>query len=436
MTVLELVDRERARLRRLHLIAGLTLAVAATCLLLAAGASALGAARWLALPRSVPFLVWIAVAAADAAIVWWTARQLGRRTTRHRVAAAIEREQSLRAGALRGAIEVAGMGALGRHAADAVGARLGPAGSRLAPVEQRSMRRSAARAAGAAIVAVGALAFVAPNYNDGMLAIMRPVSAWRGTLLSPITFENLPPAVVRGETVRLQIVAARRGAVVLSQRMPGEAWSTQTIPVDRRTGRATVEVGPVRGDLTVVAGDGRSATDTAVVRVTDRPFLGAVSMRATYPAYLGRPAEGLPIGEPARVPQGTVIDVAGRASTMLRAVRLAAEADTISLGVSDRSFSGRFAARKSGKYTWVAAGAAGPIADLPLPVELEVVADSAPHVELVSPATDTLVAGDDRVTLRATASDDHGLARVEMLSWKQGAAGGEQSAAHQRLADA
>ncbi|HXD49255.1 MAG TPA: hypothetical protein VN600_10790, partial [Gemmatimonadaceae bacterium] len=436
MTVLELVDRERARLRRLHLIAGLTLAVAATCLLLAAGASALGAARWLALPRTVPFLVWVAVAAADVAVVWWTARQLGRRTSRQRVAAAIEREQSLRAGALRGAIEVAGMGTLGRHAADAVGARLAPAGSRLAPVEQRSVRRGAARAGGAALVAVGALAFVAPNYNDGMLAIMRPVSAWRGTLLSPITFENLPPAVVRGESVRLQIAAPRRGAVVLSQRMPGEAWSTQTIPVDHRTGRATVEVGPVRGDLSVVAGDGRSATDTAVVRVTDRPFLGAVSMRATYPAYLGRPAEGLPIGEPARVPQGTVIDVAGHASTTLRAVRLTAATDTISLGVNDRSFAGRFAARTSGKYAWIAAGAAGPIADLPLPVELEVVADSAPRVELVSPTTDTLVAGDDRVTLRATASDDHGLARVEMLSWKQGAAGGEQSATRQRLADA
>ena len=42
MTVLELVDRERARLRRMHLMAGIALAVGATCLLLAVGASALG----------------------------------------------------------------------------------------------------------------------------------------------------------------------------------------------------------------------------------------------------------------------------------------------------------------------------------------------------------------------------------------------------------
>ncbi|HEV8233861.1 MAG TPA: hypothetical protein VGP84_04650, partial [Gemmatimonadaceae bacterium] len=82
MTVLQLVDRERARLRRMHLMAGIALAVGATCLLLAAGASALGGARWMALPRGVPFLVWLLVLAADVAVVAWTMRQLERRTTR------------------------------------------------------------------------------------------------------------------------------------------------------------------------------------------------------------------------------------------------------------------------------------------------------------------------------------------------------------------
>src|SRR5689334_21742973 len=100
MTVLELVDRERARLRRMHIVVGVTLAVGATCLLLALGASALGSARWMALPRSVPFLVWLLVFAADVAVIFWTVRQLKRRTTRHSVAAAIEREQSMRAGSL------------------------------------------------------------------------------------------------------------------------------------------------------------------------------------------------------------------------------------------------------------------------------------------------------------------------------------------------
>src|SRR5215471_17105930 len=140
MTVLELVDRERARLRRMHLLAGFALAVGATALVLAIGASALGSARWMALPRPLPFLVCFVVV-ADVAVVFWTARQLDRRATRSSVAAAIEREQALRAGALRGVIEVADSGALGRRAADVVSARLTPAGPRLAPVERRAVRR-------------------------------------------------------------------------------------------------------------------------------------------------------------------------------------------------------------------------------------------------------------------------------------------------------
>jgi len=356
MTVLELVDRERSRLRRMHLMAGIALAVGVTCLLLAAGASALGGARWMALPRGVPFLVWLLVLAADVAVVRWTMRQLGRRTTRSSVAAAIEREQTLRAGALRGVLEVAESGALGRRAAAAMGAQLAPGGTRLVPVEQRSVRRHAGQATGVATVALAALAFAVPNFNDGVAAILKPVRAWNGTLLPRLTFENLPQAVLRGETLRLRIAAPQRGTITLAQRVPGEAWTTQTVSVDHRSGLATLDVGPLRGDLTIVATDGRSSSDTGVVRVTDRPFVGAVSMRATYPAYLGRPAEGLPVGDPARIPQGTVIDIAGRASTALRAVLLGSTDDTIALQVNDRAFTGHFAPRRSGKYAWVAAG--------------------------------------------------------------------------------
>jgi hypothetical protein len=417
VTVVELVERERSRLRRLYVLAGAALAIGATCALLAVAASALGSARWIGLPRGTPFLVWLGVIIADAAVVVWTIRRLDRRATRHSVAAAIEREQLLRAGSLRGVIEVAESGALGRRAAAALSERLGPKAGKLAVGERRLVRRGAAQATGAATMAVAALAFTVPNFNDGMLAIFEPVSAWKGTLLPHLAFENLPPDVLRGETVRIRINAPRRTSVSLSQRVPGEAWRTQTLTVDPHTGIASVEVGPLRGDLRVVASDGRSASDTGLVHVTDRPFVGAVSMRATYPSYLARPSEGLPIGEPAKVPQGTVIDVAGRASAALRSVRLAASGDTVNLNANDRVFSGRFAARHTGRYTWLAAGTTGPIADVPAPVELEVVPDSAPRVDIVSPQTDTLVAGDDRITLHATATDDHGLATVEIMSW-------------------
>ena len=86
MTVVELVERERARLRRLYVLAGAALAIGATCALLAAAGSALGGARWIAMPRGTPFLVWLVVIVADVAVVAWTVRRLGRRATPHSVA--------------------------------------------------------------------------------------------------------------------------------------------------------------------------------------------------------------------------------------------------------------------------------------------------------------------------------------------------------------
>src|SRR5581483_4504654 len=162
-------------------------------------------------PRAVPFIVWLVVLAADVFVIVWTARQLERRTTRRTVAATIEREQALRAGALRGVLEVGDTGALGRRAAAAVGERLAPAAGRLAPVQHRTVRRGAVQATGAATFAAAALVVVGghSNFNDGMLALLRPVSAWQGTLLPRIAFQDLPPAVLRGETLRLRIAANR-----------------------------------------------------------------------------------------------------------------------------------------------------------------------------------------------------------------------------------
>lgn len=434
MTVHHLVERERARLRAAYVLAGVALAAAVTCGLVSFGVLVLGRARWLALPRVVPFVVWGAVVAADAAIAWWTWTRLRRVAARSRVAAEIEREQSLRAGSLRGALEVGESGALGRHAAEHIAARLQSRGRSLAPTVQRRARRRLLEGAAAAVGAALLLGWLAPAFDDGLLALLLPVRAWRGTLLPRPEFRALPSQVVRGDRLELRIFAPRRAAVRVVRRFPGEAWKTLDVPVSARDGIARAVLGPVTGDLLLVATDGRTETDTAVVRVTDRPFVGAVSMRANYPAYLGRAPEGLPVGEPARVPQGTRVEISGRASTTLTSVQLRAEGATIALRPDGHAFSGQLEARRSGRWTWAATGINGPIADLPLPLELEVVVDSAPRVAVVSPTTDTIVAVDDDVPLQITASDDHGLVSVDLQSWRQPAGGPAQPTIVQRLA--
>jgi hypothetical protein len=443
MTVVEIVERERARLRVVDVAAALALAFIVTATVIGVGAWILGESRWIALPRATPLLVWSVLVIANGAVISLATKRLSRELAQPSVAAAIEREQTLRAGALRGVIEVADTTALARRADRALVAKLSGRGSMLAPRLQRSSRTRALQALGVAAVTLALLLWAEPTLSDGLLAIRRPIAAWRGTLVPPLHFKDLPSELLRGESLRVKVEARGRRRLHLSARATGEGWRAASLAVDSANGLATTTLGPVRGDLLLVATDGRSTTDTVIVRVTDRPFVGGVVLRAVYPAYLGRAPEGLPVGEPARVPQGTIIDVAGRASTALQRVYVRGAKDSIAFKTNGHSFQGRLAPAHSVRLDWFAFGVKGPIADVPLPLEIEVIPDSIPRVELVSPATDTLVATTDHIPLQITATDDHGIASVELHTSREagsgrapGAAGRGETIVAQRIAGA
>ena len=432
MTVVQIVDRERSRLRAIDTAAAAALALLVSFVIVGGGAWLLGESRWIALPRAIPALVWSLLIVANVVIIWVAVRRLRRELAQPAVAAAIEREQTLRAGALRGVIEIADRNAIARRADRLLSERLGGGGRSLTPQLYGSGRRRAIRTLAIAGVTLALLLWAAPSLDEGLQAIRRPIAAWRGTLIPALAFRELPTELLRGESLQIEIEAAGRKRLELTTRSTGEGWRSIVLVVDSVTGVATTTIPSVRSDLLLVANDGRSTTDTSVVRVTDRPFVGGVVLRAIYPSYLARAAEGLPVGEPARVPQGTTIEVSGRASTPLRSVFVRGAKDSIAFPTSGQAFRGHLRPARTERFDWFAFAPRGPIADVPLPLEIEVIPDSAPHVELVSPAADTLVATGDRIPLQITATDDHGIGLVQLLTTRQ-IGGRREPAVTQRL---
>ncbi|HET7549650.1 MAG TPA: Ig-like domain-containing protein [Gemmatimonadaceae bacterium] len=430
MTLAQLVGRERSRLGIALAARGVALALALLALVIAAGVFLLGDARWIRLP-AVPLLAWVLALLGVAAVLWWTQRETRRSAGEGSIARAIESERALRAGSLRGVLEAAQSGELGAHAASSLAARLGASGALLAPaLHRRALERGALAliAALAAFVFLGAARSRAP---DGWRAIRHPVGALTGGILAPLRIVDVPRSVMRGEKLRVTVSAPERRNVTLHLRATGKPWSTVALPV--KGGSAATLLGPMDADVAVVATDGRVSSDTVTIRVTDRPFVGDVAIRATYPAYLGRPAETIPIGESVPVPRGTALAVSGRASTTLSMVGLVNERDTLTLDPDGHSFSGRLRALRSGRWKWYAAGVQGPIADLPAPLELEVIPDSIPHVEILAPASDTVVLADASVPIRAAATDDHGIASIELMSKRRLANGREMPEVIQSL---
>jgi hypothetical protein len=349
-----------------------------------------------------------------------TRRRLRRGATRAQVAHAIEAEQRLRRGALLGALELEGGGALAARAAAATRRTL-PNAPTLAPALRDAGHRRTLMAAGGALAAGLVLVSATPLFGDGLRAVLRPIDAWRGALLPRPAIDSAPSDLLRGAPVHLVIRAPGRGRVMLSVRQTGEAWRTDTLRVGP-DGAARWNLEALRGDLRLVASDGRASSDSVVIHAADRPFLGAVVLRVTYPAYLARPAETLPVGEPMRLPRGTVLEVSGRASVPLASVSLAGERnEQVVLRASGHTFGGRLVAEHSARLRWLASGTTGPVADLPAPLELEVLPDSAPRIEIREPTVDTVIVADDKVSLGLTASDDHGIAAVAVRIARAGA---------------
>lgn len=431
MTIEQLVLRERRWLRIAVVLCGVALALAVAAVIVAVSAVALGHSRWITHP-SAPLLAWVVAVVLVVAVLWWTSRLMRRAASRPALAVEIERERALRAGALRGALEVAHTGALGRRGAEEVSRRLTSVQGMLAPaLQRRAWRRGllAALGAGAAVVLLAAARRIAP---DGWRAMRHPVGVLTGSALPPLTIVDVPRFVLRGEQLRIQVRAPERREVTLHVRTTGAPWSARALAV--RAGTATTVLGPVDADVILVAADGRTTSDTAVVRVTDRPFVGDVSIQATYPAYLHRASETISAGQPVRVPRGTALGITGRASVALTRIALLRGEDTLDLSPSGNAFAGRLDASTSGRWRWAATGSRGPIPDVPAPLELDVVPDSAPTVDILAPEGDTTTLTAEQLTLRMAASDDHGLRTVLLRSWRTLADGRTMPAMVQRLA--
>ena len=418
MTLTRIVARERARLAGAIAGAGLGAAVAAGLVIVAIAALALGQGRWIRIPAA-PLAVWGGILLLLVLAAALTERALRRRAAPSAVAGAIERERGLRAGALRAAAESAESGSLGRRAAELMAQRVASMGKVLAPAALSGARRGLALGAVLVALAGAVAAFSATAAPDGWRAMRHPARALAGTLLPPITITASAGTVLRGDSVTLSIAAPQRRAVTLYVRMTGASWGARPVPLTM--GAAGVTLRGLDADVTAVVSDGRALSDTLVIRVRDRAFVGDVAVEAVYPAYLARAPEPLAAGEPIRVPRGTMLRIEARASADLSAAGLVREgsADTLRFTARGRRAHGRLDAGAGGSWKWYASGTEGPVADVPPPLEVQTVPDAAPRAEILAPAADTVLAADATVMLRLAASDDHGLARAIVRSWRE-----------------
>jgi len=139
-----------------------------------------------------------------------------------------------------------------------------------------------------------------------------------------------------------------------------------------------------------------------------------VHIRVSYPSYLGRAPHTVDDPRTLEVPVGSHLEL--KVTPAFAALRgsLRARSGEVALSHSDDgTLEGRFTARHSDSYR-IRIESDGVRYEDPRTIELHVAADTKPSVEIEEPANGAFVTADASIALRFVASDDVGVAAVDM----------------------
>ncbi len=275
-----------------------------------------------------------------------------------------------------------------------------------APFRRRVVQGGATLLAGAAL-----LLSARPTHGHPAL-LWHPVEAWSATV-APLRVVLSADEVQRGGLVQVQASARGRTHAILWVRAPGESWRGTGLALDS-LGRASTTLGPLENDLFIRLTSGSRSSDTLQVRVLLPAFLGALAVTARYPRYLALEDEAVPTdGDTVIVPEGTMMETTGEATTPLTSAAWQAGASRASLAVDGSRFRGRFTPVGNREWTLTLATLGGvPLAGDTIHIPIRTVADSAPRVDVPVPGADTIIPLTLRVPLVIDAQDDHGLTRL------------------------
>ncbi|HWV56458.1 MAG TPA: hypothetical protein VNZ57_03205 [Longimicrobiales bacterium] len=434
------------RVRRDTLLAIIGLAAAVVPVVLVVAWLAGGGELWTA-PSPAPLVLELVGLAVAIGIGAWAAKRWLAGLDEARIAAAAEARAGLPDGSVRGLLELRSNLPPGTSAALAARAEVELA-QRLAGASARDLAGdlgvNAARLRSRALMAVAGLAiatlalgFASPDRSrEVWTPLLNPVRHLTPPPLPPLLVEPGNVEVPRGGDVQVVVRTAGRSSIAVR-------WVAQGDVPQQRTVRAAADVAitqltgidaPLR--YWVTAPDG-AVSDTFTITPVDPLLVSDLVVDLIFPEYLGRSPERYE-GDvpPLLIPAGTVLDIQGRSTRPLAAVELRrADAESrVELVVAGDRFSGRWTPSASGVYEWQLSGTGNDApAGVPAPIELVLVPDSAPRVEVTFPGTDTILGRDFRQALVAHARDDHGLRSAAVVSWRVGALGGAEAPVEQSI---
>ncbi|MGH7500266.1 MAG: hypothetical protein ACREL7_00775 [Longimicrobiales bacterium] len=429
-----LIDAARRRVRRDVRVAVVAAALLVVPALLAIAWVFAGGSLWAA-PSPVPLILEGLGIALIGFVLVLAGRAWRRGAEERHLAATAEEKAGLPAGSVLGALEL-GRGvpkgtspSLARRAGAEIARHFeGVSASDVSGAVGRTARRRRTLAItgflGLSTVAAG-LSFASPTRTQGgWTPLLNPIRHLSAPALPALIVRPGNTEVLRGADLEIEVRAPGRANVVVLSRAEGDVLRRQTVSVVDAKARARLERIDATTQYWVEAPDGaRSETFTAVPR--DPLLVSELVVEVRYPAYIGRPAEryGMDV-PPLEVPEGTTLLVNGRATRALREAALEAGEASVPLRIDGDRFGASWTPRESGTWRWTMRDASdSELVTAPAPLEITVVGDVAPDVEVTYPGVDTVLDPERIQVIAADARDDYGVSEAVLVSWRVMSAG-------------
>ena len=396
---------------------------------------------------AVPLVIDVLILACLGLGIWLFRRGVTRWFEDGRIAGSIEGALSLARGEVRGPLELSDAmpegvsAALAERASAQAVARIGsrPDPELAGDVGRRvtSWGRRGSGVLVATVLVVVILTAIQPQRSmTASAGLATPLRVLSGPDLPALGVEPGDTDVLRGSDVRVEVTAPGRRTVQLRWQRVGDVTRTESLEVV--DGRASMVLEDVSAAIDYeVRGDDGAASGEFRITAVDPLFVSDLQIEVTFPPHTGLPEETFRGAAPElRIPAGTRFSFDGRANRPLSSVVLedGSGAPAATLDVNGGAFGGVWVPGASGVYLWRFSDAQGAAPEVvPEPIELELVPDAAPLVEIVEPGVDTVLAADLRQPVGIEVADDYGVAALEIVAWRATALGEEREPVVQRF---
>lgn len=423
--LLRTISAVRGRWKLGLVLRGAVICVAAALALLAL--SALSFAQLGFTPQSILLLRWTVGIAATLIFACAVLLPALRTVSDERVALYIEEHEPALQAVLISAIASAGdsENSLARamvHRA-AVQCRTIDFGKR---IERKRLLRHGLALASAVVVFAVVVGAGPSALRDSARALLTPAPAAEAAGVMSISVLPGSDTIARGAdfavTAELHAFAADEAFVVLRDKS-GE-WRRWSMSPAQQAGKFEAVIFDIDAatDYYIEAKAVRSPTYR--IEVVEAPFVKSIALEYNYPAYTGMRSRRIENGGDIVAPKGTVVRILAATSSAVGAGRLQLDdARTIRMQPSATGeLQATMRVLRDGLYHLELPGLDGRFANASAQYAITVVVDQAPTVTLEKPGRDVKVSAVDEVFVSASAQDDYGVARLELVYSVNGSA--------------